>query len=462
VTRIRQQASDSDLVVVNHHLLCADAAMRHGEVGAVIPECEVAIVDEAHQLEDVATQFFGRTVSNHRVEDLVKDAERLLTLHALGDIEHDFRRSATRVRDRGARFFHALDCLRPPRAGGVAEDRMRLAPDKLEPAHDPGLALCDAFDSLRAAVAIGRELPEDVQAVGRRAGEMCAELSFLLEAGDPDFVYYLERRGRGLYLRASPIDVSSLVREMLLEPMQACVLTSATLAVGGSFEYTKRRLGIRSAEEIRTPSEFNYREQALLYLPAQMPDPRSPQFPAAATSEIREILRRSDGRAFVLFTSYAMLREVERELAPVLDYPVIVQGSAPRSALLREFRSLGNAVLLATSSFWQGVDVVGEALSCVIIDKLPFSSPADPVTAARIEAVNASGDSGFTSYQVPQAVLTLLQGLGRLIRHRQDRGVLAVLDPRIRTKSYGRTFLQAMPPAPTTSDVEDIARFFNR
>ena len=252
------------------------------------------------------------------------------------------------------------------------------------------------------------------------------------------------------------------MRELLLDRMQATVLTSATLSVAGSFDYVRSRLGVREAEEITLPSEFRYEDQAILYLPPRMPDPRSPAFARAASREILEILTRTEGRAFVLFTSYSVLREVERDLAGTLDYPVLVQGSAPRSVLLRQFRSLGNAVLLATSSFWQGVDVVGEALSCVIVDKLPFASPAEPVTAARIEAINARGENAFEQYQLPLAILTLEQGLGRLIRHRLDRGVLAVLDPRIRSKGYGARFLAALPPAPVVSRLDDIARFFAR
>jgi len=241
--------------------------------------------------------------------------------------------------------------------------------------------------------------------------------------------------------------------------MQATVLTSATLSVAGSFAYVRGRLGVRDPEELRLPSEFDYASQAILYLPARMPDPRLPAFAAAAGREVVEILRRTEGRAFVLFTSYAVLREVERAVTGALDYPVLVQGSLPRSVLLRQFRSLGNAVLLATSSFWQGVDVVGEALSCVIVDKLPFASPGDPITAARIQAINQRGESAFEEYQLPLAILTLQQGLGRLIRHRRDRGVLAVLDPRIRSKPYGAKFLEALPPAPATSRLDDIARF---
>jgi ATP-dependent DNA helicase DinG len=254
--------------------------------------------------------------------------------------------------------------------------------------------------------------------------------------------------------------VSAIVREVLLDRMRVTVLTSATLSVDGSFEYVRRRLGVTRAKEVRFDSEFDYGRQSILYLPRRMPDPRSPQFADTAAREVLEILRRSRGRAFVLFTSYANLRRVQRVAESELEYPILVQGTAPRSALLRDFKATPNAVLLATSSFWQGVDVVGEALSCVIIDKLPFASPGDPITAARIEAIAAGGGSAFNEYQIPLAVLALKQGLGRLLRHREDRGVLAVLDPRLRTMGYGRRFLASLPPAPVTQKLDDIERFF--
>jgi ATP-dependent DNA helicase DinG len=464
ITRMRQSAAESDIVVVNHHLLCADASVRQNAYGEVIPECHVAVIDEAHQLEDVATQYFGTTVSTYRIDDLVRDVERLVAAGAFKDDPVEIRRGSDRVRDRGAIFFATLRdaAVGDGRGAAAALDRQRVSAHTLAGVQTQGLNLLEALDALQGLAALVSDPSEDVAAVGRRAGEIRDELRFLLRCGDPDYVYYLEARGRGVFLKASPIDVSTIVREAFLERMGTTVLTSATLSVGDSFAYVRSRLGVREAEEIRLPSEFRYEEQAILYLPPSMPDPRSPQFGRAASREIVEILRRTEGRAFVLFTSYSVLREVERQLASSLDYPVLVQGSAPRSLLLKQFRSLGNAVLLATSSFWQGVDVVGEALSCVIVDKLPFASPTEPVTAARIEAINARGESAFEHYQLPLAILTLEQGLGRLIRHRRDRGVLAVLDPRIRSKGYGARFLEALPPAPVVTRLDDIARFFAR
>jgi ATP-dependent DNA helicase DinG len=461
VTRMRQRAAESDLVIVNHHLLCADAAVRKSAFGEVIPACRYAIVDEAHQLEDVATQYFGIAVSNYRFDDFARDAEKAIDAGLIPDHERadDLRTDVTRIRDDARFFFTALQMLRFERGGANAE-RLRVTASMLNAVGDAAAALVRALEAAEATIALTKDVNEDVLALARRAAEMRMDVGFLARADDEGFVYYLEVRGRGVFLRASPIDVSEIIRELLFDRMDTTVLTSATLAVDGSFDYIRSRLGIRRAVECRLPSEFDYTRQAILYLPKRMPDPRAPEFGTAAAREVIEILKRTRGRAFVLFTSYANLRYVHQMAASALEYPILVQGTAPRSALLRDFKATPHAVLLATSSFWQGVDVVGEALSCVIIDKLPFASPGDPITAARIEALNARGGSAFAEYQIPLAILALQQGLGRLIRHRQDRGVLAILDPRLRTMGYGRRFLASLPAAPVTHDLDAIDRFF--
>ncbi|MBI2828946.1 MAG: ATP-dependent DNA helicase [Acidobacteria bacterium] len=514
VTRMRQRAAESDVVIVNHHLLCADASVRQSAYGEVIPFCPTLVIDEAHQLEDVATQYFGRSLSAHRIEDLVRDGGRLLPASAPQQTEA-MARALARVADRSRMFFSGLalpfdsrsgdpeqrrGAARAPHGGrATPESRFRYTAESLADHFEEGMALAGALEGLEATLALAQspaasatesdrgptaadaiDANEAVVALQRRAGELRNDLCFLLRATDPDFVYYIETRGRGRaanadrpagagsagreatrsFLRASPIDVSRIVRDVLFERVRAIVLTSATLAVDGSFEYVKGRLGIRRAEELRVASEFDYATQALLYLPRRLPPPKAPAFAEAAAREITELVKRSRGRAFVLFTSYAVLRAVQRVVEMALPYPMLVQGAAPRTELIERFRSTPNAVLLATSSFWQGVDVVGEALSCVIIDKLPFASPGDPVTAARIDAINAAGGDAFADYQVPLAILALQQGLGRLIRHRTDRGVLAVLDPRLRTRGYGRRFLASLPPAPVTHDIEAVGRFF--
>jgi ATP-dependent DNA helicase DinG len=465
VTRMRRRAAEADVVIVNHHLLCADAAVRQSAYGEVIPECGVAILDEAHQLEDVATRYFGISVSSYRVDELVRDGERLLAAGAIADgcVAAELAGRLADLRDRAAELFRTIVRTRTP-AGPLQDEggeRVRLSPAMLQALADAGGRTAAALDALAGTVALVREAPESLGSLARRAAEMGDELQFLLRANDPGFVYYVERRGRGLFLCASPIDVSAIVRDLLLDRMRTTVLTSATLAINSSFDYLRGRLGIRHASEVQLASEFDYARQAILYLPPRMPDPRAAGFGEAAAVEIGEILKRTRGRAFVLFTSYATLNEVHARLRRALAYPLLIQGTAPRPVLLREFRTTPGAVLLATSSFWQGVDVAGEALSCVIIDKLPFASPADPVTAARIDAIARRGGEPFYEYQVPLATLALLQGLGRLVRHRRDRGVLAILDPRLRTRAYGRRFLAALPPAPVTTDLDRIGRFLD-
>jgi ATP-dependent DNA helicase DinG len=472
VTKMRQRAAASDVVIVNHHLLCADAAVRQNAYGEVIPACSHAIVDEAHQLEDIATQYFGVGVSTYRVEDLARDVERELKRFPCPT--HAVEQAIEKLRDCGRAFFTELAFAHRGEGRVKSEERIRATIESLADAREAAADLTGALDvvedvlrqaghapPLHAAAEGESEEVESIGALARRAAELRDDVRFLMRASDTDYVFFVEFRGRGVFLRASPIDVSTIIRELLLDRMQTTVLTSATLTVDGTFEYIRSRLGIRAAQEIRLPSEFDYARQTVLYLPAAMPDPRSDQFALAAGREVVEILKRTEGRAFVLFTSYATLRAVQAIAEIALDYPILAQGVAPRSQLLRQFRETPHAVLFATASFWQGVDVVGDALSCVIVDKLPFASPADPITAARIEAIRARGGDPFAEYQVPLAILMLQQGLGRLIRHRRDRGVLAVLDPRLRTKSYGRRFVESLPPAPLVTDLSAIERFFD-
>ena len=464
VTTMRQRAAESDIVIVNHHLLCADAAVRQSAYGEVIPACEVAVIDEAHQLEEVATQYFGISVSTRRFDELDRDAHQLVagdaaTVKMEDGAERELFVLLDRVRE-GARLLFAT--LAP--AAATSGERTRMTSETLAPAAESGRGLGRLLEELGAVLAglATGSSNADCTALARRTGELRAQLAFLLAATDTAYVYFLERRARSLFLRAAPIDVSGIVRELLLDRMRAAILTSATLTVDASFAYVRGRLGIDEAVELRVPPEFDYAEQAVLYLPRDMPAPRRPGFGAAVARQVAGLLRVTRGRAFVLFTSYATLREVRARLAPDLPYPILVQGSAPRTVLLREFRTTPNAVLLATASFWQGVDVAGEALSCVVIDKIPFAPPGDPLTAARLERIAEDGGNPFADYQVPLAILTLLQGLGRLLRHRTDRGVLALLDPRLHTRGYGYRFLESLPPAPVTHDLDEVDRFFNR
>ena len=296
-------------------------------------------------------------------------------------------------------------------------------------------------------------------ALARRAAEIRRELVFLLESEEKGYVYWYERRGRGVFIAATPIDVSEILREKLFGRFDTVVLTSATLAVGGRFDYLKQRLGVQPAKEVVLPHEFNFREQALLYIPASLPDVRQPGFGERAADEIVRLLEITEGRAFCLFTSYAQMKDIHERVSGRVAYPLLLQGTAPRTILLDRFRSTPNAVLFATASFWQGVDVPGAQLSCVIIDKLPFAVPSDPIVAARVRALQEDGRNAFSEYQVPEAVLALKQGFGRLIRSKTDRGILAILDNRIHRMQYGRIFLESLPEYAITRDLSEVARF---
>ncbi len=303
--------------------------------------------------------------------------------------------------------------------------------------------------------------PEEVSPLVRRAEETSANLAFFMDGTDQSHVYWTERRGRGCFLQATPIDVASLLQERLFDAVKTVVLTSATLAVSGGFQFAEKRLGVRYARTLVVPSHFEYPTQALLYVPQHLPDPRSPAFTAKAAEEIVEILKLSRGRAFVLFTSYQQMRVIYDRVSLDIEYETLMQGTGPRSALLDEFKRTPNCVLFATSSFWQGVDVPGEQLSCVIIDKLPFAVPSDPVVEARVRRIREEGGEPFYEYQIPQAAIALKQGFGRLIRSRSDRGVLAILDNRITKQRYGQVFFDSLPDYGFTTRLSDVETFFN-
>jgi ATP-dependent DNA helicase DinG len=448
VTRMRQQALEADLVVVNHHLLCADLAVKDGSYGQVIPSYDTLVLDEAHLIEDVATQYFGVHVSSHRVEDLARDVERELKAAKLD--ARELRAEVEGVRLRGDRLFSLL-----------ARGRVgRLSPGWMSArVAEECLSLLQRLEGLRTALLAVPDREEALAGLAGRALALAGELAFLMRAETDDHVYFVETRGRGVFLRAMPIDVAGRLKDLLFDEVRAAVLTSATLAGDGGFTYVKDRLGLEPTEELLLASPFLYQEQAVLYVPRDMPEPQSPEFVDRAAEEVVRLLELSRGRAFVLFTSYANMNAVASLIAGRVDYPLLIQGEAPKAQLLDTFRATPHAVLLATASFWQGVDVAGEQLSCVIVDKLPFASPGDPVVSARIERLRSRGQNAFGEYQVPVAVLMLKQGLGRLIRSAADRGILAVLDSRLVRKSYGRRFLESLPPARLVHDLEAVAGF---
>jgi ATP-dependent DNA helicase DinG len=464
ITEMRRRAAESDIIIVNHHLFCADLAIKAATDRApdagVLPDAGIVIFDEAHELEDVAADYFGVTVSNLRVDDLLRDVEN--TLRRVNVPLTHVLPAAGRVRERAQLFFSLL----PPGEGRFAFENR---PEFLEENGDEYLGLQNALMHLYTELQAVPNKPDEVHALARRVEELRVQLGFILEAKDRNTVFWIDRRGerRGshagqhnVFLQATPITVSDILRTTLFEHLESAVLTSATLAVAGGFEYIRNRLGIQHARELVVESHFDYQSQALLYVPPDLPDPREPQFVERAAQRIRQLLEITRGRAFCLFTSYALMNQLYERLLGVLEFPMLLQGSAPKNALLQEFRMMPNAVLFATSSFWQGVDVQGEQLSCVIIDKLPFAVPNDPVVAARVKAIDEDGGNAFYEYQVPSAVISLKQGFGRLIRSLHDRGLLCLLDNRILKKQYGRVFLDSLPTYTRTTDIKAVEKFF--
>lgn len=478
ITEMRRRGMESDIIIVNHHLFFADLAIKLQADGApdagILPDAAAVIFDEAHELEDVAGNYFGISVSNLRVEDLARDVEASLQHNRI--MSASLSGALASLREKSQFFFSLL----PPGEGRFAFETRR---EFLDENGDEFLAFNNALARLAGELEGLPQKPEEIFNFVRRAQEVQAQLGYAMESDDRNTVFWIERRGgrgsgnqrrasggpategntrgrQNVFLQATPIDVGPILREYLWSKLECAVLTSATLAVGGGFEYIRQRLGLEHARESVLPSHFDYQSQALFYVPPDLPDTRAPQFAPKAAETVRKVLEVTRGRAFVLFTSYSQMNDIYERLLGTLDFPMLRQGDSPKSALLEEFRLTPNAVLFATSSFWQGVDVQGEQLSCVIIDRLPFAVPSDPIVAARVKAIDGEGGNAFFQYQVPAAVITLKQGFGRLIRSLHDRGLLVLLDNRILKKQYGRVFIESLPNYKKTTDMRVVEQFF--
>lgn len=465
ITRMRLGAEAADIVIVNHHLFFADLNVRGNQFGKVIPDYGAVIFDEAHLIEDIAADYFGFQVSNFQIDELVRDAATLPISDAIAT--RDIDKNASKVSILSEQFWIRFERAR-------MDGRFPLSPDVFAVRTTNGeqvatglgeeyLALDSALDKLENQLdAFSDKLPE-AESLIRRTRQTRLDLDFIVTQAERNYVYWLERRGKGIFLRASPVDVSELLREKLFDRVETCILTSATLSSSGKFDFIRERLGLDTSKTtgLVAPSAFDYEKQAIIYLPRAMPDPRSPEFTQLAAGEIVKILQITSGRAFVLATSNSSMRALYELVSSRVNFPCFLQGSMSKTGLLERFRETPNAVLFATASFWQGVDVQGEQLSCVIIDKLPFAVPTDPIVAARSRFVDENGGNSFFDYNVPQAVISLKQGIGRLIRSNSDHGVIAILDPRLRTKRYGKDFLQSLPRMRITSDLDEVGLMFS-
>ncbi|MEM1416132.1 MAG: ATP-dependent DNA helicase [Myxococcota bacterium] len=455
VTKLRREAEQADLIVVNHHLFFADLALRGPHHGGILPDYDVVIFDEAHQLEDVATGFFGASVSTGKLERLARDAEAVLVARKTGGAL-----LAQHLRTAGANFFAAL-----PPVPGTGGNRHPLPQEAFTDALEQRFfALDDALEALGAHCRGRRTESESLGQLARRVGQLRDELGLVAEGADGRSVAWQASRGRGVTVGVSPVDVSETLREALYHRTDTVVMTSATLTTGGTFTFLRERLGIDfEVDELALASPFDYAAQAGLYLPDSLPEPRDPRFRPAAAEEIGALVEMTGGGAFVLCTATRQMHAFADLLRPRLvdaGLPVLVQGERPKARILERFQEAGNAVLFATASFWEGVDVPGDALRLVIIDKLPFEVPSDPLVRARCEARERAGGKPFMELLVPAAALALKQGFGRLVRSRKDRGLVAILDPRIRTRRYGKVFLESLPDASRCYSLDEARAFW--
>lgn len=454
VTEMRRRAFKADLVVVNHALFFANLALERDEIGRVLPEFSVMIFDEAHELEDIAAGHFGNQLSSYQFEELERDLlQAFVDAPGLG-------RAITRLRRCAGALFDALPAgdgkhslnLYPSPDGGLMDLR-----DAMQSVYRD---LRDALTWVRSEVELPRERPDEWEPLVRRIDRIRSSLDEVFLLNEADQVYWFERRRAGVFLNVNPISIRKQMRERLFSRADSTILTSATLTTGGNFSFIRERLGLPRAIELKVSGEFDFASQAILYVPSRFPNPGSPGRLSASIGIIQEILDITSGHAFVLFTSFEQLKRVYQALSFADRFPVFRQGQMPRHRLLETFRETPGAVLCATSSFWQGVDVKGDALRAVIIDKLPFQVPSEPMVAARLHRLQQEGANAFYQYSVPNAVITLKQGLGRLIRSRLDRGILAVLDDRLRRRDYGRLFMESLPNCPLTDNILDLRNFY--
>ncbi len=465
VTKARQKAEKADLVIVNHHLFFADLNLRGGEYGKVLPDYGAVIFDEAHLIEDIAADYFGFEVSSYQVDEVVRDAiniqiddptvnrDVISMIGKIGTIAERFWAGFTAGRGQEGRF---------PINSELFAHETRDGEIEATSLGEFYLSLETSLRQLEATLDGLKDQTAEVESAVRRIRQVRFDLDFIVKGAEKTFVYWVERRGRGLYLRATPIDVSGILEDKLFDTVDTVVLTSATLSSGGKFDFIRGRLGLPQSKTntFIAKSSFDYEKQTVLYLPPRMPDPRAPEYVQVAAGEVIKLLNITQGRAFVLSTSLSGMNALYKLVKDKIDFPCLLQGDMSKAGLLDRFKTTDNAVLFATSSFWQGVDVRGDQLSCVIIDKLPFAVPTDPIVAARQKFIDENGGGSFFEYSIPQAIITLKQGIGRLIRSTTDKGVLAILDPRLRTKAYGRVFLESLPNSKVTGDLKDVERMF--
>lgn len=467
ITRMRQEAEAADIVIVNHHLFFADLNIRGNEYGRVLPDYAAVIFDEAHLIEDIASDYFGFQVSSYQLDELVRDVERLPITDV--QLNRDLTKQCAKIINLSDAFWtrfvqgRGQDGRFPIPLNSFASQK-KTGEIEATPLGEAYFALDNTLGHLESTLSKLDDETSEIESVVRRARQVRFDLDFIASQSEKDYVYWMERRGRGMFLRASPIDVSALLQDKLFDKVETCILTSATLSSNGKFDFVKNRLGLNDGEKTKSllaPSSFNYEKQAIIYLPKAMPDPRSPEYTSIAANEIVKLLQITEGRAFILSTSNSAMNALYELVSMRVDFPCFVQGSMSKTGLLDQFRATRNSVLFATSSFWQGVDVRGEQLSCVVIDKLPFAVPTDPIVAARTKFIDEQGGMSFFEYSVPNAVITLKQGVGRLIRSATDRGVIALLDSRIRTKGYGKDFLNSLPRMRITTELKDVNSVFN-